>query len=108
MAIQQFIPPGRQERANAIGTLEYFPPAVRLLLDPEGFAPIERPRPQDWLASHREPGQTCADFLHSHPNYPDVQRKTIYLQPLEKFEKSRAPPLYQLQAFAEAFFSLRV
>ena len=103
----QFSPPGRQARAEALGPIAHLPEAVQRLLDPAGFDPIEKPQPQDWLAVQTESGQTCREFLRSHPNFPDERRHTICLQPLEEFT-GNGPALSRLQAFAEAFFSLRV
>ncbi|MBZ5522541.1 MAG: archaemetzincin [Acidobacteriia bacterium] len=107
MTPQQFTPPGRQERAEAIGSIQHLPQTVQRLLDPGAFAPMEKPFPQDWLSNHFEPGQTCREFLRSHPNFPDARRGTLYLLPLEEFG-SGGPALPKLQSFAEAFFSMRV
>jgi archaemetzincin len=103
----QFTPPGRQARQDAIGPVAYLQPAIRRLLDPSGFEPMNQPGPNDWLALNPEQGQTSAEFMKSYPNFPDSVRRTLYLQPLDEFH-SEGPPLSRLQAFTEVFFSMRV
>src|SRR5437870_7653174 len=70
--------------------------------------PLPKPGPNDWLANHPEPGQTFEEFVASHPNRPDKQRNTIYLQPLGDFTAVESPSLALLQQFASAFFVLPV
>lgn len=103
----QFTVPGTAARAQALGSLEYLPPAVRRALDPSTFDPIHAPGPADWLSVHPENGQGYADFLHSHPHYPDQTHSTIYLQPLDVFPAD-APSLTALKSFTEALVSMRV
>lgn len=103
----QFKPPDQQARAAAIGPTDYLPAPVRRLLEPADFEPIHAPGPSDWLAVHPETGQTVGQFLRSHPNFPDATRRTIYLQPLEKFS-AEGPSLPKLKSFTEAFFSMPV
>ena len=80
---------------------------MRRLLNPSSFIPMGKPEPADWLTVKPEPGQTYSQFVHSHPNFPDELRRTIYLQPLEEFSTG-GPNLSQLKAFTEAFFSMPV
>jgi archaemetzincin len=47
------------------------------------------PEPGDWLAEHREKGQTFEQYLRSNPNRPTKSRTTIYVQPLGKFSKEQ-------------------
>lgn len=103
----QFKPPNKEERTAALGPVDYLPAPVRQLLQPGGFEPISRPGPADWLAVHPESGQTVGQFLRSHPNFPEQTRRTIYLQPLEKFPPD-GPSLPQLKSFTEAFFAMPV
>ena len=103
----QFTPPGKESQADAIGPVEHLPAEVRQLLDPAGFAPMDVPGPADWLSVHPEPGQTSRAFLRLHPNFPDEERRTIYLQPLEEFPPDW-PSLSRLKAFTEAFFSMPI
>jgi len=48
-------------------------------------------KPGDWLAHHKEPGQTFKQYLESDPENALGRRKVIYVQPLGEFtEKQRA------------------
>jgi archaemetzincin len=80
---------------------------MRRFFDPDQFAPMPAPGPQDWLANHLEPGQGFAEFVRSHPNRPDRRRHTLYLQPLDEFPTA-GPPLPELKEFMEAFSSMPV
>ena len=108
MNAPQFIRPDSTTRNEAIGPVTELPHAVQRLLDSAEFTPIAKPAPGDWLANYREPGQTRAQFLRSHPHFPDDRRRTIYLQPLEHFKAGEGRDLARLQAFTEAYFSMRV
>jgi archaemetzincin len=107
VTVQQFTPPGPQARAAALGSIHHLPENIQRLLDPGAFEPIPKPLPEDWLANQVEHGQTCREFLRSHPNFPDAHRHTLYLQPIGEFSAG-APALPRLQAFSEAYFSMRV
>jgi archaemetzincin len=72
-----------------------------------GDEPLGKPGPNDWLASHPEPGQTFNQFEHTGFNRPDAHRHTIYLQPLGRFGTD-APSLDLLRKYAAAFFMLEV
>ncbi|MBM4031515.1 MAG: hypothetical protein FJ291_06970 [Planctomycetes bacterium] len=40
------------------------------------------PRLGDWLAHHKEPGQTFEEYLASNPTGLTKERRTLYVQPL--------------------------
>jgi archaemetzincin len=104
-----FRPPSKEEVWHAIGPLDGLPEDLRQAFLPNGdFEPIPVPGPNDWLAVHDEPGQTFLDFVKSRPNRPDARRNTVYLQPLDDFRKSNAPPIDKLVQFSEAFFVMNV
>lgn len=104
-----FTPPGREQRLEAIGLPAGLPEQVqRAFLPDDNFMPLPVPGPHDWLSNHPEGGQTYEEFLRSHPNKPDWQRHTIYLQPLGEFAPGESPSLNLLQQFATAFFSMPV
>ena len=46
---------------------------------------LGKPQPGDWLLSHKEPGQTFAEYVESKPAAPQGKRKVIYIQPLGEF-----------------------
>ncbi len=91
-----------------MGPVAGLPATLRRALDEQGFDPIPRPGPGDWLASHPEPGQTFAAFAAGHPLRPDPARRVIYLQPFGPFDTGQQPPLDLLSRFAAAFFALEV
>jgi len=101
-----FTPPDRADRLRAVGSVAGLPPPLRRALDEQGFDPIPRPGPHDWLASHPEPGQTFAAFLAGHP--PSPGPACPYLQPFGPFDTGQGPPLDLLSRFAAAFFALEV
>ena len=108
MAIN-FRAPTQAEIISAIGDVKGLPPSLQHALRPDtDFEPLSPPKPGDWLAEHREPGQTFEAYAASKPDRPDKRRKVIYLQPLGTFIKDRSPDLDLLRAFAEAYFTLAV
>jgi archaemetzincin len=105
----EFKPPGPAERLRAIGSTEGLPRSLRLALDPgNDFEPIPDPKPGDWLAEHREAGQTYEDFLGLKPGKPDDVRSKIYLLPLGEFPKGRSPDMEMLKEFASVYFAMEV
>jgi archaemetzincin len=47
---------------------------------------LAHPRPGDWLAEHREPGQTFAEYKQADATLPKLPRNKIYIQPIGNFE----------------------
>lgn len=103
-----FVPPGHADRVQAAGPVTGLTPALRSALQEQGFDPIPRPGPHDWLTSHPEPGQTFAAFLAGHPLVPEPAGRTLYLQPLGQFHTGHEPSLGLLSRFAAAFFATEV
>jgi archaemetzincin len=104
-----FEPPGQQQRLEAIGPTNGLSDVLRRAFTPEdSFQPVPIPGPNDWLAVHREPGQTFEQFRHSRPNQPDAHPRIIYLQPLGAFPQERSPSLEKLREYAAAFFQMEV
>jgi archaemetzincin len=46
---------------------------------------LGKPGPGDWLANHREDGQTYDEYVLSNPVRPAARRRVIYIQPLGEF-----------------------
>ncbi len=106
-SIMGFEPPGPQKRLEAIGATNGLPLALQRALAPDdSFQPVPIPGPSDWLAVHREPGQTFDEFRRSHPNRPDAQRRIIYLQPSGAFHEQQSPSLQKLRQYAADFFQM--
>jgi archaemetzincin len=104
-----FEPPTTAERLKAIGSTKGLPEALRKALEPGAdFEPIRVPKSGDWLAQHRETGQSFEDFVKSKPNRPDKNRRKIYLQPLGEFPKGQIPLAETLRAYAAANFAMPV
>jgi archaemetzincin len=101
--------PGPEERIAAIGNTQGLPKMLRKALAPgEDFAPIPSPESSDWLAVHKEEGQTFEEFQATRKNVPDRTRNKIYLQPLGAFPDESGPSLETLREFASVFFALEV
>ena len=104
-----FEPPRPQKRLEAIGATNGLPAALQRTFTPDDdFQPVPVPGPQDWLAVHREPGQTFDDFRRSQPNRPDARRRIIYVQPLGDFRAQQSPSLEMLRQYAADFFQMEV
>lgn len=67
----------RAEREEAVPPILAAGEAIRSL-----HKRIRPPKPDEWLATHHEPGQTFEAYRHSSPNRPGGARTTLYIQPL--------------------------
>ncbi|BCU76212.1 archaemetzincin [Luteolibacter sp. LG18] len=70
----------------------------------DGFQPKKPPGPNDWLAQHKESGQTFDQYTASRPNLPDTTRRKLYILPIGGFEKGVAPDLGKLKDYTAAYF----
>jgi archaemetzincin len=48
-----------------------------------------KPQPGQWLAEHKEDGQTFPEYRKDDPIVPQGKRSVIYLQPLGEFDKNQ-------------------
>lgn len=104
-----FNPFGESERIKAIGSNAGLPETLRRAFHSEnGFLPLESPKPGDWLAEHKEVGQTFSEFTAYRFNQPNNIRKKIYLQPLGTFDGDKNPSLDTLRDYARAYFAMDV
>ncbi|MBA62784.1 MAG: hypothetical protein CMJ76_10515 [Planctomycetaceae bacterium] len=100
-----FTPPDAKTRTQAIGYTKNLVPELKNALENDSaFEPIAMPRSGDWLATHKETGQTYAQYLKSNSNRPDRRRNIIYLLPLDKFQN---PALKDLASCMESFYGLK-
>ena len=53
------------------------------------YRKMDKPQPGEWLAAHKEPGQTFDQYLRSNPNRPGGALTTIYIQPLGEFDDTQ-------------------
>jgi archaemetzincin len=92
---------------EAIGDASKLTIQLQRMLDPDGFAPMAKPQPGDWMYEHREPPQTFDDWRRSKPNMPYDGKNTIYLLPLGEFPDT-APKLEAMTKIVHAYFTLEV
>lgn len=72
------------------------------------FTKKKEPGFSDWLAQHKEPGQTFEQYLKSNPNRPTAERTRIYLQAIGTFDKKQTEVVYEVQRFMQIVFGLEV
>lgn len=72
------------------------------------FKLMGKPAPDDWLASHNEPGQTFDEYLDSDPTKPTKERQKIYVLPLGTFSTGQQKVIAVTAAYLEAFYDLPV
>ncbi|MBM4038966.1 MAG: hypothetical protein FJ290_10680 [Planctomycetes bacterium] len=69
---------------------------------------LGKPRLGDWLAHHKEPGQTFEEYLASGPTGPTKERRTIYVQPLGEFTGPQRRIITLAADFMGRYFGLPV
>jgi len=100
-----FTPPNAVQRQKAVGSLTNLNAASKAAFTDHGeFEAKKAPGAIDWLAQHKEKGQTYAQFIADKPNRPDSVRHTIYVVPLGAFDKDKAPSLKTLETFMQAYY----
>ena len=107
--LKPFVPPDEKARAAAVGDTAGLSPAMRAAFDAraDAFKPIPAPGGSDWLANHREAGQTFDQFRKGRHNRPDQKRDTLYILPLGKFKKSDGDGLLSpLREYSELYFGM--
>jgi archaemetzincin len=98
-------------RARAAGVSELPSPAAyrkKADLIRHLFTAKKPPEPGDWLAQHREPGQTFAQYTTCDPNRPVEGRRAIYLVELGGFDEARKKVMETLVEFMGLVFQLEV
>jgi archaemetzincin len=70
------------------------------------FSPMKEPEPDDWLASHNEPGQTFEEYLESEPIRPKQERQKLYVLPLGKFTPQQQKVIDATAGYLEVFYDL--
>ncbi|WP_395741457.1 archaemetzincin [Prosthecobacter sp.] len=71
------------------------------------FEAIRKPRPMDWLAQHKEPGQTVEEYrVALSALKPTAQQKVLCVLPLGEFKADQAPSLEKLRDYCTAFFGM--
>lgn len=104
-----FVPPNAEKRRKAIGSLAGLSPQLKRAFDPsDDFKPIPAPDPEDWLAEHKEAGQTFDQYAAARYSRPQAPRSTMYLIPFGEFDAQWSPKLTDLVDVANAFFQVPV
>jgi archaemetzincin len=70
--------------------------------------PLAKPQPRDWLAQHREPGQSYAEYLAGKPVRATKPRGVLYIQPPGDFDAAQRKILDQTAEFMGIYFQLPV
>jgi archaemetzincin len=105
----KFKMPTAAERVKALGSTEKLPAVFRkAVLGFDDFERLPAPGSSDWLAQHKERGQSFDKFVKSKPNVPDKKRNKLYFQPIGDFPEGRSPSLKALKECATLTFGLPV
>ena len=72
------------------------------------FQPMGKAAPNEWLATFKEDGQTFEDYINENPTLPTAERKTIYIQPIGRFDKTQLKTIKLAAEYMQAFFNLPV
>jgi len=67
-----------------------------------------KPQPGDWLASHKESGQSFAQYVRSEPNTLTEKRNVLYVQPIGTFDRKRTEIVQLSSEFMGHFFGCQV
>ncbi|MBN9118059.1 MAG: hypothetical protein J0I06_02640 [Planctomycetes bacterium] len=70
--------------------------------------PLEAPRPGDWLAEHREKGQTFRQYLAANPVRRDRELTTVYLRPIGTFDTAQQAVFDLTREYLGLFFDAPV
>lgn len=86
--------------------------AEALLPTIEKLRPLHRrlgqPMPGDWLAEHKESGQTFKEYVISRPIQPTKERGTIYILPIGPFTDDQKKVIKHTSEYLNLFYSLPV
>lgn len=70
--------------------------------------PKRPPKPGDWLAVHKEPGQTFEQYVASHPLRASAKLNTIYIQPIGKLTPGQQNVVNLAAEYIGSYFNLPV
>lgn len=69
---------------------------------------LGKPKPGQWLANHKEKGQTFSQYVRVRPNVLRPERKTLYVQPIGEFDKNRKKLVDVSSEFLGIYFNCPV
>jgi len=86
------------------------PNMVRLQVSAKKISSLHQkkspPKPDDWLATHDEPGQTFEQYRHSNPNRPTTTRAILYVQPIGEFTPTQKGLVDETAELLSRFYNL--
>ena len=65
-----------------------------------------KPAPGDWLAQHREKGQTFDQYRKAKPMRPNTVRTTVYIQPIGDFDDTQQRLVRETVKLTSRFYGL--
>ncbi len=94
-----------QDRKNAVGDIRSLPAQLKYSFSNQGsFEPKHAPESGEWLAEHKEKGQTFQQYLRHRANLINRHQNTLYLLPLGEIPAERAHLIPFLQKGLSAYF----
>lgn len=69
---------------------------------------LDDPKPGEWLAEHKEAGQTFSQYLRSKPNGLTAKRKCLYVQPIGSFTDKQTVLVEKSAEFLSLYFQCEV
>lgn len=69
-------------------------------------SPVPKPEKNDWLANHKEEGQTLEEYLNLNFRLED-EKKYIYIQPIGKFSKEDRRVLSYVAEYLQIFYGMK-
>lgn len=70
--------------------------------------PLGKPQAGEWLAVHKEPGQSLAEYKRSDPVRPGPRLRAIYIQPLGEFTADQEKVLRKAVEYMGLYFTVPV
>lgn len=69
---------------------------------------LGKPKPGDWLARFKEPGQTFRQYYNCNPTVPTKIRNTLYIQPIGDFTKPQMKIITLTTRYLGIFYDVPV
>lgn len=70
--------------------------------------PVPKPGPSDWLANHKEAGQSFAQYVRSDPVTAKGERNVLYIQPIGTFSPTQRSIVTLTAEYMGHFFGVKV
>ncbi len=96
---------------NAAATVTVDPKVERLKKQRDAIASFYKPmhvEDGDWLDSQKEAGETFEEYVGSNPTLPTQERRTIYIQPIGRFNDGQKRVIKLTADYMKVFYNLPV